>query len=154
MFHVSQMKNRFKLRVSDFNKIAEYLNNLCGGLGITVKRPDNPSATNPPMIELDRNDLDKAIKELTKPKEPQNPTELASGYPNGSATEQKTDTFTASAAPTAKGVKVHLLCRGANAQDGEHVVVAWRPFVIAADGRIYSIGEEDTPRASLYTDQG
>ena len=154
MFHVSTIKNRFKIRVSDYNKIVEYLNNLCGGLGINIKRPETPSATNPPMVELDRNNLKDAIKELTAPVEPQNPTELSSGYPVGGTAEQKTDTFTASANPNAKGVKVHLLCRGADANDGEHIAFAWRPFIIAADGRVYSIGQEDTPRASVYTDQG
>ena len=154
MFHVSTIKNRFKIRVRDYNKIAEFLNNLCGGLGINIKRPDSPSASSPPMVEIDRNDLIDLLKELVAPQEPQNPTELSSGYPVGGTAEQKTDTFTASMAPNAKGVKVHLLCRGADAQDGEHVVFAWRPFLITNDGRVFSIGQEDGTRTSVYTDQG
>lgn len=154
MFHVSTIKNRFKIRVSEYNKIAEFLNNLCGGLGINIKRPDSPSASSPPTVEIDRKSIAETIKEMTAPVEPQNPTELSSGYPVGSTTEQKTDTFTASANPSAGGVKVHLLCRGADARDGEHIGMAWRPFIITHDGRVFYIGEEDTPRASVYTDQG
>ena len=93
--------------------------------------------------------VDNRIREYNKQDkdgdgEPQNPTELSSGYPVGGTAEQKTDTFTASLAPNAKGVKVHLLCRGADAQDGEHVVFAWRPFLITNDGRVYSIGAEES----------
>lgn len=154
MFHVSTIKKLFKLRVSDYNKIVEYLNNLCGGLGINIKRPDSPSASNPPVVEIDREMLETMMQDKLKIKAPTNPIELSSGYPTGGSAEQKTDTFTASTAANARGVKVHLLCRGADAQDGEHVAFAWRPFLITPDGRVYSIGEEDSTRASVYTDQG
>ena len=75
MFHVSPLKNRFKLRVSDFNKIVEFLNNLCGGLGITIKRPDNPSASNPPMVEIDRKGLATMMQAALTPDVPQNPAD-------------------------------------------------------------------------------
>lgn len=161
MFHVRLLKNKFKLPVSDYNKIAEFLNNICGGLGINVKRPEKPSATNPPIIELDRNDLDKAIKELTKPKEPQNPKELVSGGFRSSTgvqglvsaaalSNKASDTFTASTAPTAKGAKVKLLCRGADS--GVNGALFWREFTITPDGRLYSIGAEGDAMG-VYTDQ-
>ena len=154
MFHLSLLKKRFRLRVSEYNKIVEYLNNLCGGFGINMKRPDNPSASSPPMVEIDRKALQTMMQQSFSVPAPANPIELSSGYPVGGTAEQKTDTFTASANPNAKGVKVHLLCRGADANDGEHIAFAWRPFIITADGRVYSIGQEDMPRASVYTDQG
>ena len=143
MFHVSTIKNRFKMRVSDFNKIVEFLNNLCGGLGINIKRPDSPSASSPPMIEIDRNDLIDLLKELVAPQEPQNPTELSSGYSSSRASD--TDTFTASMAPNAKGAKIYLLT--ATIANGTDVTICPRPFTIAPDGRIYSIGAEDDAQA-------
>ena len=69
MFHVSTIKKLFKLRASDYNKIAEYLNNLCGGLGINIKRPDNPSATHPPVVELDRNTIGTILQVAGNPKD-------------------------------------------------------------------------------------
>lgn len=161
MFHVRPLKNRFKLPVGDYNKIAEFLNNICGGLCINVKRPEKPSATNPPLIEIDRNDLAKTIKELTKPNEPQNPKELVSGgfrgstgtqglVPEASLSSKADDTWTASAAANAKGAKVKLLCRGADS--GLNGALFWREFTIAPDGRLYSIGAEGDAMG-VYTDQ-
>ena len=153
MFHLKALKSRFRLSVSEYNKIVAFLNNLCQGWGIKLQRPDSPSVSTPPMVEVDRKVLDEFYmsKEISAP---QNPTELSSGYPEGSTAEQKTDTFTASTAANAKGVKVFLLCRGADAQDGEHIVFAWRPFLITPDGRVYSIGADSGTRTSVYTDQG
>ena len=71
MFHVSTIKNRFKMRVSETNKIIEFLNNLCGGLGVHIKRPDTPSASNPPVVELKRNELKMLIDQLTMPEVPE-----------------------------------------------------------------------------------
>lgn len=64
MFHIKSFKNRFKVNVDSLNQIVEYLNNLCGGAGITVERPDTPSAGNPPTISLD---VEKAGELLADP---------------------------------------------------------------------------------------
>ena len=53
MFHVHTIKNWFKGKAEDFNKIAEFLNNLCGDGFIRVTRPDIPSNGAPPTISLD-----------------------------------------------------------------------------------------------------
>lgn len=61
MFHVSNIKNWFQGKAADFNKIAEFLNNLCGKGAIHVFRPDKPSNGSPPTIEID---IDKLSEEL------------------------------------------------------------------------------------------
>ena len=87
MFHIRLLKNRFKLPVSDYNKIAEFLNNICGGLGINVKRPEKPSATNPPMIEVDRKDLEKMVYTVLDPE----PEESTNHEDDGTAPVQNGD---------------------------------------------------------------
>ena len=147
MFHVSLMKNRFKLRVSDFNKIAEYLNNLCGGLGINVKRPDNPSASSPPVVEIDRAGLMAMLKELLASTEPVSPVEMPSGE-DGCRSGNSTinDPWTAGGE---KGLLIYLPCRTAvNNNYGE---MHWRPFKIAPDGRIFSVGAEDNANNTNIT---
>ena len=142
MFHVSTLKNRFKLRVDDFSKIAEYLNNLCGGMGIKIKRPDNPSASNPPVVEISREELADMLKELLASSEPQNPTELPSGEKGDTALDANdTATWTAGG-PT--GLLIYLPCKSESA--GNRGRLHWRPFKITSDGRIFSVGEE-----SAYT---
>ncbi len=79
---------------------------------------------------------------------------LNSGYPVGLPTASATDTFTASEDPDAQGVVIYVLCRATDAPDGEHIVLAWRPFLLTPDGRIRAIGKETPIRASVYTDQG
>ncbi len=155
MFHLRDLKSKFKFSVRQYNKIVAWLNNVAEGWGMKITRPDDPSSGSPVVFAVDFEKLTAVFRLKNEPiTKPENPKELTSGYSVGAATEQKTDTFTASTAANAKGVKVHLLCRGSDATDGEHVVFAWRPFLITADGRVYSIGAEDTPRASVYTDQG
>ena len=53
MFHVSTIKNWFKGKADDFNKIAEFLNNICGDGFVRITRPDKPSSGSPPTISLD-----------------------------------------------------------------------------------------------------
>lgn len=53
MFHVSTIKNWFKGKAEDFNKIAEFLNNICGDGFVRITRPDKPSSGSPPTISLD-----------------------------------------------------------------------------------------------------
>lgn len=57
MFHLKKLKNRFRLSVSEYNKIAEFLNNLCGGIGVQVQRPDTPSSSMPVEISIDPGSL-------------------------------------------------------------------------------------------------
>lgn len=155
MFHLKELKNKFKFSARQYNKIVAWLNNVAEGWGMKITRPDDPSSGSPVVFAVDFEKLTAVFRLKNEPlAAPQNPTELASGYPVGGPAERKTDTFTASTAANAKGVKVHLLCRGAKADDGEHIGFAWRPFLITADGHVYSIGAEDSRRVSVYTDQG
>lgn len=61
MFHVPSIKNWFRGKATDFNKIAEFLNNLCGQGSVRVYRPDIPSNGSPPTISLD---IEKLQEEL------------------------------------------------------------------------------------------
>ena len=139
MFHVSTIKRLFKLRVSDYNKIVEYLNNLCGGLGINIKRPDTPSASNPPVVEVDRNDLANIIKELTAPPAPQNTTPLASGFHAGAVSTLDSSSATFNGSST-NGFKVKVCTRVAD--DGQNYTFIFREFTYSGDGRVVSIGQE------------
>ena len=139
MFHVSLMKNRFKLRVSDFNKIAEYLNNLCGGLGINVKRPDNPSASSPPVVEIDRAGLMAMLKELLASTEPVSPVEMPSGEKGDTSLAANDETVWTAGGE--KGLLIYLPCKSESA--GNRGRLHWRPFKITPDGRIFSVGAEN-----------
>lgn len=61
MFHVPTIKNWFKGKAADFNKIAEFLNNLCGDGFIHVSRPDIPSNGSPPVVSLDTQKLQEML---------------------------------------------------------------------------------------------
>ena len=137
MFHVSTIKKLFKLRVSDYNKIVEYLNNLCGGLGINIKRPDSPSASNPPIVEIDREHLANLIKEFSRPSTSQNPTSLTSGFHAGTAVP---DQSSANFDGTGNGVKIKACTRICD--DGRDYTFCFREFVISPDGRVLSVGAE------------
>lgn len=140
MFHVSKLKNRFKLRVADFNKIAEFLNNLCGGLGIRMRRPDAPSASNPPVIEIDKSELMMLFEAILSPSAPASPTELKSGDEVNTSHTDDTGTWTASTAADAKGLKILLPCRSTSR--GSVGQLHWRYFTLMPDGRIYSVAAE------------
>jgi hypothetical protein len=57
MFHVPSIKNWFKGKAADFNKIADFLNNICGDGFIHITKPDKPSNGAPPVISLDTEKL-------------------------------------------------------------------------------------------------
>lgn len=61
MFHVVDTFKRLISRraAGEFNKIAAFLNNLCGGDYIIVERPDVPTADRPPRITLNVDALDR-----------------------------------------------------------------------------------------------
>lgn len=137
MFHVSTLKNRFKLRTDDYNKIAEYLNNLCGGIGIQIKRPDNPSASNPPVVEIDRGQLFDILNELLASKTPTNPAELTSGFGTGNPSADSTEAVFGAKSP---GAKLKVCTRVTD--DGSEYHFKFRTFTISADGRIVKISGE------------
>lgn len=56
MFHLNEYKNRFRIPVSEWNKLARFINNLAGGKGIKIRKPDDPSASVPPVIGLEDGD--------------------------------------------------------------------------------------------------
>lgn len=54
MFHVADnFKRLFSRRAAtEFNKVAAFLNNLCGGDFLHVERPEVPTADKPPRVSL------------------------------------------------------------------------------------------------------
>ena len=84
-------------------------------------------------------------------KAPTSTTPMPSGFSGvgGDYTTKDMSTKTFGKA-TEPGLKIKLCCRGADG--GQNGAVFWREFIIAGDGRIYSIsGECDA--MGMYTDQ-
>lgn len=137
MFHVSTIKNWFKGKAADFNKIAEYLNNLCGSGSITVSRPDKPSNGSPPTISID---IEKLKNELgfSFPEGPIEPEVIFSGVAD-EATEETIEevSFTGK-----NSGAILLMLSRAHTESEEAIILYFRPVTIAKDGRICKIGAE------------
>ena len=153
MFHLNLLKNRFRMRVSEYNKIVEYLNNLCGGFGINMKRPDNPSASSPPMVEIDRSALltimQQSLSTLT-PSNPSNPVVLTSGEKGdvGTDSNDTTHDWTASTGANARGLKIFLPCKSESS--GVNGQIHWREFTLTPDGRVYHVATESGTPTQYY----
>lgn len=79
MFHLKEIKNKLRLKVAEYNKIVAFLNNLCGGIGIKVQRPDSPSVATPVEISLDLSAILHTGTPADKTGDPSNPPEATSG---------------------------------------------------------------------------
>ena len=147
MFHVSTIKNWFKGKANDFNKIAEFLNNLCGDGFIRVSRPDKPSNGSPPTISLDTEKLQDLLGDnsVSNPKEVVDMT-ASSGIAMGTESMPDTMTFGSTSNP---GCELYIACRGADTGDGENGRVYFRKFRISGDGRICQIDKEG-PAFGVY----
>ena len=138
MFHVSTIKNWFKGKAADFNKIAEYLNNLCGSGSIIVSRPDKPSNGSPPTISIDIELLKEELG-TSFPKEPEAPTNVLSGVDDSEEGAETQADFTKAKDNT--GAKLLVVSR-AQTYSKEVIMLYFRPVTIAKDGRICKIGAE------------
>lgn len=147
MFHVSSIKNWFKGKAEDFNKIAEFLNNLCGDGFISVKRPDKPSNGSPPTISLNIDKLQEMIGDnsVTDPEDVVDMT-ISSGLATGTKAMTDTKIFNSTSDP---GCEIYIACRGADVGDGENGRVYFRKFRISGDGRLRQIDSEG-PAFGVY----
>lgn len=58
MFHVHDgYRKTFRIPARSFNFLAKFCNNLSPGFGITMRRPEKPSATNPVTVAVNTEDL-------------------------------------------------------------------------------------------------
>lgn len=138
MFHLKELKSKFKLKVSEYNKIVAFLNNFCGGIGIKVQRPDSPSASLPVTINIEQEFFDgKYAKRV--PKDPGTEKDEPPSGEQGDTALAANDT-TEWTAGGKKGLLIYLPCKSESA--GNRGRIHWRPFTIAADGRIYHMGAE------------
>lgn len=147
MFHVSSIKNWFMGKANDFNKIAEFLNNLCGDGFIRVYRPDKPSNGSPPTISLDTEKLRMLLGDnsVTNPKDVDDMT-TSSGIATGIDPMTDTKTFGSTSVP---GCEIYIACRGADVGDGENGRIYFRKVRISGDGRICLIDSEG-PALGVY----
>jgi len=61
MFHVfDEYRKMMRIPARAFNALAKFCNNLSGGWGINIERPDSPSHSAPVRIEVNPNDLTEA----------------------------------------------------------------------------------------------
>lgn len=112
-----------------FNRVGSFLNNLVGGYGVKLEKNER----GPSVIRLEAKPTGGAVVE------PSSTVSIDSGIQQSSTMALKTDTFIAGGAD-GKGAVVYLPCRSVT--DGAEVDIAFRPFKITNDGRIYSIGAE------------
>ena len=138
MFHVSTIKNWFKGKAEDFNKIAEYLNNLCGSGSIKITRPDKPSNGSPPTISIDIELLKEELG-TSLPKSPEEPTFILSGVNDSEKGAETQADFTKAGNNT--GATLLVVSR-ARTYSEEAIMLYFRPVTIAKDGRICKIGAE------------
>ena len=142
MFHVSTIKNWFKGKAADFNKIVEYLNNLCGSGPIVVSRPDKPSNGSPPTISID---IEKLKKELgtSYPQKPNTPKILISGVKSDDAMNGINESTVNNADFSGKnsGLQMLMLTRACPMSE-EAIMLYFRTVTISKNGKICNIGEE------------
>ena len=139
MFHLKELKNKFKLKVAEYNKIVAFLNNFCGGTGIKVLRPDSPSPSLPVTINIEKEFFDGRYS-LRVPKDPGTQKDEPPSGEQGDTALAANDT-TEWTAGGSKGLLVYLPCKSESA--GNRGRLHWRPFTITADGRIYHMGAEN-----------
>ena len=138
MFHLRELKNRFKLKVSEYNKSVAWLNNVAEGWGMKIARPDNPSTGLPVVFAVDFDKLSSIFVTKTRPSDTSNFTGLTSGFHAGAIRTPKA--ASTSFAGTGNGVKIKVCTRIGD--DGQDYTFCFREFTISNDGRVLSIGGE------------
>ena len=138
MFHLRELKNRFKLKVSEYNKIVAWLNNVAEGWGMKIARPDNPSSGLPVVFAVDFNKLSSVFVTKTQPDGTPTYTGLTSGFHAGAISSPNANAATFDG--TGNGVKMKVCTRIGD--DGQDYTFCFRELTISNDGRIISIGAE------------
>lgn len=71
MFHVFDgYRKTFRIPARSFNSLAKFCNNVTAGFGIKIRRPEEPSVSNPVSISVNTNDLSEAGFATLQAKEP------------------------------------------------------------------------------------
>ena len=134
-----------QLKAEWLNTVANMWNHAKGGHLINVTVPDNTDNGNGPKWDIDSQALEDELlqkgfqKKSAAPADPGDSNSITSGVSDSSTIDTTgTATFGGSA-----GTTIHICCRGVDSgADEGHLM--FRPFKIAADGRIYSIGAESS----------
>lgn len=129
MFHLKSRKSKLKIPVKDWNMVCAFLSNLCGGNGIVVERPDNPSASNPPRISL--------AEEVEKDNNETTATELGSGVSEGEFDGNKSDAWTSG---QGTDCKIKVLTRSVYKNTERYDF--YREITISASGKIKAVSAE------------
>lgn len=147
MFHLKEIRNKFRITAAMWNRVVAFLNNLCGSTYINVSRPDDPSPGSPVVVSLDiermRNDTNIAMP-------PPSMKEIVSGFQQGTNFAKLTDGGHKFGVSGEQGIKCKMAFRGID--DGQEGAIFWREVTITSDGRIYMIGNE-TDVMGVYTAQ-
>ena len=160
MFHVREVKNRFKITAAMWNAVAGFINNFCGSECVKVERPDHPSSSAPVRVELDYSATIKKIDaDVNKVIDPETPrqqgesapgaTELDGGYSGGSSFSPLADGGQTMAGSLDKGVKIKVISRAVD--NGQTTALFFREITVSGDGRIYKVSEELQEPALVYT---
>ena len=76
MFHLKELKNKFKFSARHYNRIVAWLNNVAEGWGLKITRPDDPAPGSPVIFAVDFEKLSAVFRLRNEPVEtPQNPTD-------------------------------------------------------------------------------
>lgn len=147
MFHLKEIKNKFRITAAMWNRVVAFLNNLCGSAYINISRPDDPSPGSPVVVSLDIERVRTDVNSVTQP--PSTKT-ITSGFQQSTNFSKLTDGGFRFGAAGGQGVKCKMAFRGVD--NGEEGSIFWREVTIASDGRIYMIGNE-TDAMGVYTAQ-
>lgn len=140
MFHLRELKNRFKLKVSEYNKIVAWLNNVAEGWGMKIARPDNPSTGLPVVFAVDFDKLSSVFVTKTQPSA-SNPTPLDSGFVAGDHSNNM-DNTEITFNGTGNGATVYV-CTCVDQPGTNSNTFYFRKMVISPDGRIVKICKEE-----------
>lgn len=106
--------------------------------GATVLWKDRRIAVNTDWLEGWISNKIASSLDLPAPSAPNNPNNVQSGFAVNGSAGNMSDTHMFGT----RGATIQLACRGTS--NGESGVVKFRPFTIAADGRLYAIGAESS----------
>lgn len=158
MFHArDRFKRLFSREAADaVNAHSAYLNNLCGGDGIAVNRPDKPGPDNPPRISIRVEELQRMInatnagnasatdKELESAHNGYGPPSTDIPSPSESNNHMKTDSWTRGDEDAADhkpcGAVVPVCTRVVDG--GTTLYFIFRKMTFDMDGKLASVSEE------------